>query len=348
MATGFRIDSIDLDGLCEPARGNNHANLGLSAGRFVGSGGDLNTRYASYPAGYGYALYAWPPESDPYPFKVDGTEIVPPSALGHRPSLSKIIDLTTPGTWRLWRTAEAVMLQSPSATQSTFPASEFGLASPPAILCYEIVAGGGGGGGGNGSRAAGGGGGGAFIAGWLAIPLAQAYTDGLVLVVGGAGAGGSGGNGSSGYGSDGGPSYIRDKAGAEFCRAYGGTSGSNVDSDDNGDGGGTSVSDGRSFVAVSGGRGGDDGSVDGYSVSISYSYRPEDSVSYHFAGGASPASPGGGGAGGGGVGGSGGGSGGAGQAPSSGYGGAGGGGNYKWFDGKSGGNGAAGRIRLFY
>ena len=351
MAVGFSINGTDLDSICEPIRSNHSSNFGGNSGVFIGLGSDLNVRYASYPDGFGYAQYAWSPALSPAPFMKTGSPITPPSLVGYRPTFGKIIDLTATGTWYAWRNGAYLMLRNPSGTESSYHCSEFGLPVAPRNIGFELVGGGGGGGGGNGSRAAGGGGGGGFVAGWVDIPETISYSEGLRLIVGVAGTRGAGGNGSSGWGTKGGDTYIQNSSGTNLYVGYGGEPGKNSnDGAEYGVGGGTSVPGGNVFSGgnVAGARGGKDGGENGLSVSLTYALRPEEARSYSFAGGYAPASPGAGGASGAGVGGDAGGSGKGGYAPASGYGGGGGGGNYKWFDGFSGGYGAAGRIRLFY
>lgn len=337
MLSGFLFNGIDLEVLCEIRRNGTSAHFGGATNRFIGANGDLFSRFASIPTGFGYAKVAWPSNLSPQPYTWPEFNGSIPSKQGYRPNTTaEQIKLTTAGEWHVWREEanQRLAVKNPSGSITYYDANTYWEQNiPPHIMICKMVGGGGKGGNGNGTKGGAGGGGGAGWIGWIDIPDSKESP--LICLVGGPRS----------------ASKITHTPSGEYVNCAAGNNGGNATSSSTPGGSVSSTisSSGGQFVSINGGTGSGGGTGDGQSISVpAFSISPETS----FAAWSKSGGGGGGRGGGGGASmlGNGGTKGRSDAAAGVGglYGGGGGGGTWALFDGKPGADGGAGVIVLGY
>lgn len=343
MASGYKVNGIDLDELCEPYRtGVTAASFGGS-GKFVGSGSiDLVNKYATFPTGFGYAK----PAFSGSPFLVNGTEVTPPSVIGRRPTSNLVFGTTGSKTFFVYRTATHLHMKDNNGNELVrFSPADLSLTYIPHVLVFFMCGGGGGGGGGAGTTDGGGGGGGGKCVGFVEVPLTENAAEGVKVTLGNLGTRGTGGvSGGATDGGKGGDSQIA--VDDSYIVAKGGSGGLEAPGAivDGGKIGYTGLSDRLSlFGGVSGGYGDTNGRAGG-DCNLTAAISPEITLTHNVSGGSQGDQ--GGGAGGSSIGRGGNSTSSTGASGVDGGGGS--GGRSAMFDGRNGGSGGYGRIEFWY
>lgn len=269
MSSGFKIQDKDLEVLYEIKRNGTSAKFGGSVGKYIGNNGDLYNRFASFPAGFGYATKPLYSSLSPYPYSWPGFDGTYPSRQGFRPNyVTEQIVLSSPGTWQIWRDEanKRLAVKNPSGTTTYYSSSTYWEQNvPPHVMICKMVGGGGGGGSGDWFTGGVGGSGGAGWYGWVNIPSTSQSP--LTCVVGGVAS----------------ESRVTHSPSGQYAKCGGGTKGANASTKTVLGGtfsGNLSGTNGGTFKSVSGGHGGRPGnSYKGGSVSVgSFNISPETNV----------------------------------------------------------------------
>lgn len=312
----YKVNGIDLDLIAEPKTiGAYDAISTTPIDKFI----NMND-YANYSNNYYYN------DSIISGYKVDGTEISLMKK-GTKPRLTLRYSFTSTGTYWLTRNEGYITVWNSTGSVLSYiwvtPTPDTGSYAPH-ILIVMLIGGGRTGYSGTGTVGGTGGGGGGKLIGYIRIPTTNVYSEGTKIIVGGT-------SGSSSA-----------TVNSKVLQANG--TSSNV-------GGGVSYPTPDTeigvFKAANGGNGGAGGGGGSAGLPVVLSLEPENFSYTMPLGGGGSAGYGGGGGGSQGIGGAGGGSGKSGSAGSA-PGGGGGGGAWVWFDGKPGGAGARGEVRLYY
>ena len=273
MASGYQINGVDLDDLCEPKFSNGNSalttdpNSSTSMMNYYNNNEHFGNRYSRANTDSWAKTIELPFYGKGYPFKV--------VQKGCLPTQTMFAEITSAGTYSISRTDSALTIGS-----TTYPASHFRNGVVPKYIGVMICGGGGGAGGwgceegdkdGYNVTPAGSGGGGGIALGVVNLTSLTSIT------IGSGGGGGSNGSGDSrpssgSNGGNGGTSTINTTVGTiTAVGGYGGSAGtgSTVGSGGEGGYGSGSLTDGAYITMVRGGYGGASRDEEGgYGVSL--------------------------------------------------------------------------------